>query len=725
MPDLNLTLGGSRVLLLLFPLFLALAVYAYRRPDRSAPGAVRTLLLLRSAALLIAVALLVEPLFGLTVRRLRPPTVALLLDDSASMTLADVGIERRKVLLDLLQDPQVHDALNRIGDLKAFAFAESLRAKDLSPAAGEGGMASSLKWDGNATDLGGAFASLQERFKGQDLSAVVLISDGATNVGVDAEKAASALGVPVYSVGVGDPKEPKDIAVVSALCDPVGTVGKDLPVRVTIRSSGYAGLRPPVEVRSFGQLLQTQPIVLEDGEQQIELSVKPETPGLQTWEVRVPSQPGERSAVNNITSFSVEALKGRRRVLFAAGSPVPDFGYLRRLLASDETMEVEVIVAAGQGGLSRQDSALLKGLKDYDLVVLVDLPSSALAGADRSLVAFVRAGGGLLVVGGRNAFDSGYATLGDLLPVRVVEAGPFFEEDRFQVAFAEVDRAILRLSDDPDADAQALSELPPLLGFNRTLGARPGATVLAVHPRLRTSEGARMPLIVTATFGAGKVVAIPCATLYRLDALMWGVGKTGEVAQTLWRNTFRWLLTPENARRVRVATDRPIWRSGEPITLRASVYDPLMRPQRGATVTVSISDSSSGPRAVTLTESEEGRYIGQVRGLSAGDHAFEGRSEVEGAEVGRDAGTFTVSATGLEFDVLRMNEDLLRRIARVSGGGFSRPAEFPAFIAHLKLAPKPILEVHETRLWGNPYALAAFVVLLAAEWTLRRRRGML
>ena len=72
-----------------------------------------------------------------------------------------------------------------------------------------------------------------------------------------------------------------------------------------------------------------------------------------------------------------------------------------------------------------------------------------------------------------------------------------------------------------------------------------------------------------------------------------------------------------------------------------------------------------------------------------------------------------------------MNEDLLRRIARVSGGGFSRPAEFPAFIAHLKLAPKPVLEVHETRLWGNPYALAAFVVLLAAEWTLRRRRGML
>jgi hypothetical protein len=233
-----------------------------------------------------------------------------------------------------------------------------------------------------------------------------------------------------------------------------------------------------------------------------------------------------------------------------------------------------------------------------------------------------------------------------------------------------------------------------------------------------------MPLIAVAASGAGKVMVVSCATLYRLDALMWGIGKTGEASEALWKNAFRWLLTPESARRVRVVSDRPIWRGGEPVTFHASVYDPLMRPQRGATVTVSISEAS-GPRTVTLVESGEGRYVGQVRGLSPGDHRFEGRAEVEGTEVGRDAGTFTVSAAGLEFETLRMNEDLLRRIAHVSGGAFYRPADFPAFMANLKLAQKTTSEVHRGRLWGNPYALAAFVALLAVEWTLRRRRGML
>ena len=231
-------------------------------------------------------------------------------------------------------------------------------------------------------------------------------------------------------------------------------------------------------------------------------------------------------------------------------------------------------------------------------------------------------------------------------------------------------------------------------------------------------------MVAVAAFGAGRVMAAPCATIYRLEALMWGIGRTGETPATFWKNAFQWLLTPETTRRVTILPDRPIWKNGEPVVLRASVYDPLMRPLRGGVVTVSVSDSI-GLKTVTLVESGEGRYIGQVRGLAPGEHRFEGRAEMDAAEIGRDAGSFTVSAVGLEFETLRMNEDLLRRIARVSGGAFCRPEAFPSWIAVLKLSPQAVSETHRTQVWGNPYALALFVALLAAEWTLRRRRGML
>ncbi len=331
MPDLRTTLGGNIYLLMLLPVLAGLAVYLYRRPGHSRSSLVRVLLFLRISALLTAVALLVEPLFALTVHHTRPPTIALLVDDSASMGIEEAGKQRWQVALDLLHNAQVRQALDKIGDVRAFAFAESLRTFDLKSLGMEGGQTSltphaspPLKWNGPATDLGGALTALADQAGAHDLSAVLLISDGAANVGVDPEKA--ALGVPIYAVGVGDPAEPKDIAVVSALCDPVGVAGEEIPVRVTIRSSGYAGRRVPIDIRTPDGSLLTQSLLLDEGDQQVDLPLKPESPGRRTVEVRIPAQPDERSADNNSVFFTLNVLKGKYRILIASGSPIPDFG---------------------------------------------------------------------------------------------------------------------------------------------------------------------------------------------------------------------------------------------------------------------------------------------------------------------------------------------------------------------------------------------------------------
>jgi hypothetical protein len=60
-----------------------------------------------------------------------------------------------------------------------------------------------------------------------------------------------------------------------------------------------------------------------------------------------------------------------------------------------------------------------------------------------------------------------------------------------------------------------VAALPELEGVNRVVGAKPDATVLAVHPRLRTAAAQPMPVIVAGDYGKGRTLAITTDSLWR------------------------------------------------------------------------------------------------------------------------------------------------------------------------------------------------------------------
>ena len=64
--------------------------------------------------------------------------------------------------------------------------------------------------------------------------------------------------------------------------------------------------------------------------------------------------------------------------------------------------------------------------------------------------------------------------------------------------------------------------------------------------------------------------------------MMWGIGKTDLVSQTFWRQAVRWLVTREDINRVRANAEKPIYRSGEPISIHVQVFDELLQPADGA-----------------------------------------------------------------------------------------------------------------------------------------------
>ena len=81
-------------------------------------------------------------------------------------------------------------------------------------------------------------------------------------------------------------------------------------------------------------------------------------------------------------------------------------------------------------------------------------------------------------------------------------------------------------------------------------------------------------------------------------------------------------------------------------------------------------------------------------------------------------------AVDREFVDPRLNEAWLRRVTRATGGRYVRPAEAAKIAEWLQeSAPQQTTRARRD-LWHEPWAFAAIVGLLCAEWTLRRRWGL-
>ena len=115
--------------------------------------------------------------------------------------------------------------------------------------------------------------------------------------------------------------------------------------------------------------------------------------------------------------------------------------------------------------------------------------------------------------------------------------------------------------------------MPELQGINVTGRAKPGATVLAVHPTLRYQDHP-LPVIAYERYGRGRTMAIMTASTWRWQMLMPHENLSHE---RLWRQVFRWLTTTSPPR-LQLTLNRDSYSVGEQVEVQASVADKAYAP---------------------------------------------------------------------------------------------------------------------------------------------------
>ncbi|MEK7727146.1 MAG: hypothetical protein AAB354_01970, partial [candidate division KSB1 bacterium] len=274
----------------------------------------------------------------------------------------------------------------------------------------------------------------------------------------------------------------------------------------------------------------------------------------------------------------------------------------------------------------------------------------------------------------------------------------------------------------PVVEANIISNLPPLFSNVATLKVLPGSESL-LGVTQNSARGAE-PLWLAQKNAERKTLAIFSYGLWRWHLMLQTQEHDAPVYETMMRGMVRWLVTKEDAKLVRLTSNKEIYRGGEQIELLAQVYREDYQPLAGAQVRVQV----TGPQfqqEVILQDVGSGLYRAHLQVLGGGEYQFQGAAETAGQKLGEDAGRFSVEPFSMEFLQTRFNEPVLQQIAAASGGKYVAPDSLAAALAQLTFAPEIKHEARDFALWGKPALLFVLLLTLAIEWFLRKRQGML
>jgi uncharacterized membrane protein len=603
---------------------------------------------------------------------------------------------------------------------------------------------------GRESDLSGALAAIRERYRGQRVAGIVLLSDGG-DTGRSAT-AAPAVSAPVFAVGLGTPDRIRDREVVGLTAGDQRLDEATVDLRVTAVSAGFG--RAPFELRLLdsGRELETRRVVPSAEGAPIEetFTVSPDPTKPTAYTVEIPVDEAEAVAENNSRTVLVNPAGGKRRILIIEGAPGFEHSFMQRAWSSDTSLELDSVGRKGRNG-DGQDTflvqaapsraaALTRGfpsrredLYAYDGLVMANIEGDFFTRAQLAMVAdFVaERGGGLLVAGGRSFAQRGLAgtPLEEALPVELdprrgapvrtpAASAMAAPPNKVLVTPEGENHPVMRIGDSPDETRRLWAALPTLAACAPLGGTRPGATVLAVAS---ATTGAMYPVIAVQRYGRGRSMIFSGEASWRWKMMLPSTDRSYEF---FWRQAARWIAgSSPGAVTIAVPEDAG---PGDDVSIETEVRDAGFAPVGDATVDATLTGPGGETRPITLRrlDGAPGRYGATARAERPGMYRVDVDAERGAVSMGRAVRWWYVGGVDREFADPRLNESWLRRVARRSGGRYVRPPDVSRIAGWLEQAVPGQVAPERRDLWHEPSVLVGIVALLSAEWILRRRWGL-
>lgn len=622
-------------------------------------------------------------------------------------------------------------------DLKVRSVKNGTAAEDASPTSPIG------------TDLSTPLLSVAAG--GDNLLGIVLISDGDWNRGPAPVQAAGrlrALGVPVFAIATGSESRLPDVEVVSFDVPTFAIAGKRVRIPFSIDSSLPRDQSATVTMTTAGgEKLEKQIRVAAMGRTRDAFDWQPTEMGEQTLTVSIPEISGEIRSDNNSMIAPISVREEKLRVLVIESVPRWEYRYLRNALSRDPGVEVSCLLfhpsldkrGGGNTDYIREFPATKEELAAYDVVFLGDVGlggggGNAGGGGQltvqqcqwlRQLVGS-QASGLVFMPGMRGGqFELLDTELGELMPVQLDNAQPGGWGSRtpqhFELTQLGRRSLLTKLADTADENLGVWENLPGFQWYAPVLSAKPGTETLAVHQEASNQYG-RLPLLVTRTFGSGKVLFMGTDGAWR-----WRKGVEDKYHYRFWGQVVRWMAYRRNmakgeTMRLYYWPEQPQVR--QTVSFGANVMENSGEPLERGDVRLRVTPPSGRAKTIRFESDGDqwGAFSGSVRFEEPGEHRL---TLFCNQTNGQLETTIQVRGGAIEQIGKPARPEVMEEIARVSRGQLLTADRIDDVVGLLAAMPDPPPTIRRTALYSQPWVAAGLILLLGLFWIGRKAAGLI
>ena len=300
--DIQLSLAYSAAYLIISFFLIALySFYVYRFTiPQIHPYKKALLITLRVLALIVLCLILFEPILNLSKKITLEPGNLVFIDNSRSLNIDD-GSNRIEAVQKILNDFSSNASESNITFLEFGNSVRNIGVDSLEK----------INFSDGTTNLQDIFNYVKNSDK--NIASITLVTDGVITSGSNPYYDAINLGIPVFTIGIGDTTQRKDVELKKILHNDFLYAETPTNIIATISNKGFAGriMSQQLYMKIINSFRSRQLSLSNAGIQNISFDYKAQTSGEKKLSIQLSSLTDEFTTANNKQVFYVNILSNK------------------------------------------------------------------------------------------------------------------------------------------------------------------------------------------------------------------------------------------------------------------------------------------------------------------------------------------------------------------------------------------------------------------------------